>query len=170
MVLAVKKEIEELKGELTIYKAALSNGMLFSRPKQQAMNVPKLEKFKGARSARDVDFLWEMEQYFQTMGIEANAIRVNTASIYFTNVALLWWRQSFVEFGLTKDEFESSKPNGKGNGERNHEEDEEEHSDDRNSTDSTSGNEKPRDAKYGFNNPRDNGKRIKCFICQGPHM
>ncbi|MBA0876512.1 hypothetical protein Goshw_012923, partial [Gossypium schwendimanii] len=55
MVLAMKKEIEELKGELTIYKAALSNGMLSSRPKQQAMDIPKLEKFKGTRSARDVD-------------------------------------------------------------------------------------------------------------------
>ncbi|MBA0636168.1 hypothetical protein Godav_005267 [Gossypium davidsonii] len=33
MVLAMKKEIEELKGELTIYKATLSNGMLSSRPK-----------------------------------------------------------------------------------------------------------------------------------------
>ncbi|MBA0671325.1 hypothetical protein Goklo_029226 [Gossypium klotzschianum] len=33
MVLAMKKEMEELKGELTIYKAALSNGMLSSKPK-----------------------------------------------------------------------------------------------------------------------------------------
>ncbi|MBA0635395.1 hypothetical protein Godav_021992 [Gossypium davidsonii] len=33
MVLAMKKEIEELKGKLTIYKVALSNGMLTSRPK-----------------------------------------------------------------------------------------------------------------------------------------
>ncbi|MFQ6662835.1 hypothetical protein Gotur_030557 [Gossypium turneri] len=55
MVLAMKKEIEELKGELTIYKATLSNGMLTSRPNQQAMDVPKPENFKGARSARDVD-------------------------------------------------------------------------------------------------------------------
>ncbi|MBA0671273.1 hypothetical protein Goklo_007314 [Gossypium klotzschianum] len=55
MVLAMKKEIEELKGVLTIYKTALSNGMLSSRPKQQAMDVPKPEKFKGARSAKDVD-------------------------------------------------------------------------------------------------------------------
>ncbi|MBA0809213.1 hypothetical protein Gohar_024885 [Gossypium harknessii] len=60
MVLAMKKVMEELKVELTIYKVALNNGMLSSRPKQQAMDVPKLEKFKGARSARDVDnFLWE---------------------------------------------------------------------------------------------------------------
>ncbi|MBA0794292.1 hypothetical protein Gohar_018639, partial [Gossypium harknessii] len=55
--------------------------------------------------------------------------------------------ESFVELGPTKDKFESSKPNEKGNGERYHEEDEEGHSDDGNNTDSTSGNEKPRDAK-----------------------
>ncbi|MBA0632858.1 hypothetical protein Godav_001526 [Gossypium davidsonii] len=55
MVLAMKKEIEELKGELTIYKIALNNEMLSSRSKQQAIDVPKLEKFKDARSAREVD-------------------------------------------------------------------------------------------------------------------
>ncbi|MBA0616412.1 hypothetical protein Godav_016460 [Gossypium davidsonii] len=37
MVLAMKKEIEELKGELTTYKATLSNGMFFSKLKQQAI-------------------------------------------------------------------------------------------------------------------------------------
>ncbi|MBA0763795.1 hypothetical protein Gotri_013201 [Gossypium trilobum] len=78
--------------------------------------------------------------------------------------------ESFVELGSTKNKFELPKPNKNGNGERNHEEDEEGHSDDGNSTDSTSGNGKPRDAKRGSNNPRDNGKMIKCFFCQGPHM
>ncbi|KAG8478980.1 hypothetical protein CXB51_028880 [Gossypium anomalum] len=94
--------------------------------------------------------------------------------------------ESFVELGPTKDKFESSQPNGKGNGERNHEENEEGHSDDGHSTDSTSDNEKPRDAKRGTdsssgnerprdakrrsNNLRDKGKKIKCFLCQGPHM
>ncbi|MBA0801373.1 hypothetical protein Gohar_011743, partial [Gossypium harknessii] len=101
------------------------------------------------------------------IGIEDDAIKVNTASIYFTDVAFLWWHhrstnekreiikltvamaeaESFVELGLIKDEFESSKPNRKGNGERNHEDDKEGHSDDGNSIDSTSGNKKPRDAK-----------------------
>ncbi|MBA0729808.1 hypothetical protein Golax_023146 [Gossypium laxum] len=34
-------------------------------PKQQAIDGPKPKKFKGARSARDVDnFLWKIEQYF----------------------------------------------------------------------------------------------------------
>lgn len=273
MVLAMQKEMEELKGELAIYKAALSNGMLSSRPKQHAMDVPKPEKFKGARSARDVDnFLWEMEQYFRAMGIEDDGIKVNTASIYFSDVALLWWRrrstdekrggtaigtweefqgelkkqfypqfaekearaklrrltqqdtvreyvrafselmlqisdlsekeafywfedglkpwakqelrrqgiteltvamaeaESFVELDPAGDKLEASKPNGRGNGERNHEEDERGHSDGGNSTDSTSGNGKPRDAKRGLDNPRDKRKKMKCFLCQGPHM
>ncbi|MBA0845198.1 hypothetical protein Goarm_005854 [Gossypium armourianum] len=78
--------------------------------------------------------------------------------------------ESFVKLGPTKDKFESSKPNKKGNGERNHEKDEERHSNDGNSTDSTSGNRKPRDVKQGSNNPIDKGKRIKCFLCQRPHM
>ncbi|KAK8335259.1 hypothetical protein V6Z12_A09G042300 [Gossypium hirsutum] len=94
MMLAMKKEIKELKGELTIYKAALTNGMSSSKSKQQAMDVPKPEKFKGTRSVRDVDnFLWEIEQYFQAIGIKDDAIKVNTASIYFTDVARLWWRR-----------------------------------------------------------------------------
>ncbi|MBA0655465.1 hypothetical protein Goklo_007945 [Gossypium klotzschianum] len=59
MVLAMKKEIEELKGELTIYKTTLSNGMLTSRPKQQAMDVPKPDK-----------------QYFRAIGIEDDVIKV----------------------------------------------------------------------------------------------
>ncbi|KAH1090616.1 hypothetical protein J1N35_017873 [Gossypium stocksii] len=79
-----------------------------------------------------------MKQYFRAMGIEDDVIKVNNASIYFTDVTPLWWHcrftdekrgamaeaESFVKLGPTKDKFESSKPNGKGNDERNHEEDE----------------------------------------------
>ncbi|KAH1031884.1 hypothetical protein J1N35_044058 [Gossypium stocksii] len=58
---ALKEQIEELKGELTIYKVVLSHGMLAFGPKQYKMDVPKLEKFKGERSAKEVDnFLWVM--------------------------------------------------------------------------------------------------------------
>ncbi|MBA0753963.1 hypothetical protein Gogos_021890 [Gossypium gossypioides] len=71
MVTAFKEEINELKGELKIFKATIGNGMLASKPKPQAMDVPKPKAFKGARSASEVDnFLWAMEQYFRTMNIE----------------------------------------------------------------------------------------------------
>ena len=55
LVTAMKEEIAELKGELTICKVALGNGMLTSGSKQRHVDVPKPEKFKGARSAREVD-------------------------------------------------------------------------------------------------------------------
>ncbi|MFQ6640824.1 hypothetical protein Gotur_015730 [Gossypium turneri] len=50
MVTALKEEINELKGELKIFKA-IGNRILASKLKPQAMDVPKLKAFKGARSA-----------------------------------------------------------------------------------------------------------------------
>ncbi|MFQ6663417.1 hypothetical protein Gotur_030961 [Gossypium turneri] len=94
MVIALKEEINELKGELKIFKAAIGNGMLASKPKPQAMDVPKPKVFKGPRSASEVDnFLWAMEQYFRVMNIEDDVKKVNTVAMYFTDVALLWWRR-----------------------------------------------------------------------------
>ncbi|MBA0644697.1 hypothetical protein Goklo_028824 [Gossypium klotzschianum] len=55
MVAALKEEINELKGELKIFKAAIGNGMLASKLKPHAMDVPKLKMFKGERSASEVD-------------------------------------------------------------------------------------------------------------------
>ncbi|MBA0642050.1 hypothetical protein Goklo_026512 [Gossypium klotzschianum] len=62
MVTALKEEINELKGELKIFKAAIGNGMLATKSKPQAMDVPKPKAFKGVRSASEVDnFLWAIE-------------------------------------------------------------------------------------------------------------
>lgn len=62
MVTALKEEISELKREFTIYKVALSSRMLALRLNQRAIDVPKLKKFKGVRSAKEVDnFLWEIK-------------------------------------------------------------------------------------------------------------
>ncbi|MBA0635060.1 hypothetical protein Godav_024982, partial [Gossypium davidsonii] len=196
MVLAMKKEIEKLKRELTIYKAALSNGMLSSRPKQQAMDIPKPEKSTDEKRGRNTIGTWEEFQrelkkqfYPQFTEKEARAkLRRLTEkeSFYWFEDGLKPWAkhelrrqgiteltvamaeaESFVELGPARDKLEASKPNGKGNGERNHEKDEEGHSDDGNSTDSTSGNGKSRDANRGFDDPRDKRKKIKCFLCQG---
>ncbi|MBA0668297.1 hypothetical protein Goklo_001227, partial [Gossypium klotzschianum] len=92
MVTALKEDINELKGEIKIFKAAIGNGMLASKSKPQAMDMPKSKAFRGARSASEVDnFLWAMEQYFHAMSIDDDATKVNTIAMYFTDVALLWW-------------------------------------------------------------------------------
>ncbi|MBA0840790.1 hypothetical protein Goarm_003338 [Gossypium armourianum] len=49
MVMTLKEHVAELKGELTICKVALSNGMLDSGSKQHRMDVLKLKEFEGMR-------------------------------------------------------------------------------------------------------------------------
>lgn len=43
------------KGELTICKVALGNGMLAVAPKKRSKGVLKPKKFKGTRSASEVE-------------------------------------------------------------------------------------------------------------------
>ncbi|KAG8474309.1 hypothetical protein CXB51_033861 [Gossypium anomalum] len=94
MMMALKEEIAELKGELTIYKAALGNGGLATVAPKPSIDVPKPKEFKGTRSAREVDnFLWGVEQYFSAKGISDDATKVITAAMYLTDIALLWWRR-----------------------------------------------------------------------------
>ncbi|GMI95612.1 hypothetical protein HRI_003230500 [Hibiscus trionum] len=55
------KEIEDLKSEVLVYKAAVRNGMVAS-PARVLVDVPKPKHFKGTRSAQQVEnFLWELE-------------------------------------------------------------------------------------------------------------
>ncbi|XP_016728394.2 uncharacterized protein K02A2.6-like [Gossypium hirsutum] len=94
MLTALKEEIAELKGELTIYKTALGNGGLAAVTPKPSVGVPKPKEFKGTRSAREVDnFLWGVEQYFRAKGIADDATKVITAAMYLTDIALLWWRR-----------------------------------------------------------------------------
>ncbi|XP_052483073.1 uncharacterized protein LOC128036201 [Gossypium raimondii] len=76
MMTALKEEIAELKGELTIYKAALGNGGLAVVTPKPSVDVPKPNEFKGTRSTRDVDnFLLRIEQYIRAEGITDDATK-----------------------------------------------------------------------------------------------
>ncbi|MBA0735182.1 hypothetical protein Gogos_019050 [Gossypium gossypioides] len=76
MVTVLKEEIDELNGELKIFKATLGNEILASKLNRQVMDVLKPKEFKGARFVSEVDnFLWAMEQYFRAMSIEDDAIK-----------------------------------------------------------------------------------------------
>ncbi|MBA0638152.1 hypothetical protein Godav_024662 [Gossypium davidsonii] len=105
MATALKEEIAELKGELTIYKAVLGNGGLAAIALKPNIDVPKPKEFKGSRSTRDVDnFLWGIEQYFRAKGITEDVTKVTTVAMYLSDVALLWWchRSTNVRRGGTE--------------------------------------------------------------------
>ncbi|KAH1128765.1 hypothetical protein J1N35_000143 [Gossypium stocksii] len=107
MVMALKAEtmsttkvlnirIKELEGELALCRATVRKGV--SSVALKCEDVPKPKEFAGTRSAYNVDsFLWMIENYFCAKGIMDNAIKVNTASMFLTNIALLWWRGRSID-------------------------------------------------------------------------
>ncbi|MFQ6640639.1 hypothetical protein Gotur_014957 [Gossypium turneri] len=93
---ALSARIEELEGELALCRATM--GKIVSSAALSNKDVPKPKEFVGTRSACDVDnFLWRMESYFCAKGIVDDAVKVNTASMFLIDIALLWWR------GRTRD-------------------------------------------------------------------
>ncbi|KAK5832319.1 hypothetical protein PVK06_016120 [Gossypium arboreum] len=95
--LTLSTRIEELEGELALCRAAVEEGVSSAALSSEC--VPEPEEFAGTRSACDVDnFLWRMENYFRAKGIVDDADKVQTASLFLIDIALLWWR------GRTTDE------------------------------------------------------------------
>ncbi|MBA0556443.1 hypothetical protein Golob_026544 [Gossypium lobatum] len=101
MVMALKEEtmakakalntrVEELEGELALCRAVMGNGVASASLNYE--DVSKLKEFMGTSSTCDVDnFLWRMEKYFYAKGIMDDAVKVNTTSMFLTDIALLWW-------------------------------------------------------------------------------
>ncbi|MBA0707159.1 hypothetical protein Golax_019233 [Gossypium laxum] len=89
--MALSTRIEELEGELALCREAVGKGV--SSAAINNKDVPKLKEFVGIRSACDVDnFLWRIENYFCAKGIVDDAVKANTASMFLTDIGLLWWR------------------------------------------------------------------------------
>ncbi|XP_039021247.1 uncharacterized protein LOC120153338 [Hibiscus syriacus] len=93
------REMNELKSELLVYKAAVLNGVTGeAQAPRPRIDVPKPKEFKGSRTAQDVEnFIWGMEQFFRGMGIGDDATKVNVASNYLADAAMLWWRHRCSE-------------------------------------------------------------------------
>ncbi|MFQ6628893.1 hypothetical protein Gotur_007136 [Gossypium turneri] len=88
--MALSTRIEELKGELALCRAAV--GKVMSSTALSNEDVPKSKEFVGTSSTYNVDkFLWRMENYFRAKGIVDDAVKVNTALMFLTDIALLWW-------------------------------------------------------------------------------
>ncbi|MFQ6666137.1 hypothetical protein Gotur_032611 [Gossypium turneri] len=84
---ALSIRIEELEGGLALCRVAVGKGVSSAALSNE--DVPKLKEFVGTRSACDVDnFLWRMEHYFRAKGIVDDADKVNTASMFLTDIVL----------------------------------------------------------------------------------
>ncbi|KAE8690983.1 cytochrome P450 78A7-like [Hibiscus syriacus] len=93
------REMKEIKSELLVYKAAVLNGVIGeAQAPRPRIDVPKPKEFKGSQTAQDMEnFIWGMEQFFRGMGIGDDATKVNVASNYLADAAMLWWRHRCTE-------------------------------------------------------------------------
>ncbi|KAK5841709.1 hypothetical protein PVK06_004032 [Gossypium arboreum] len=86
--MALSTRIKELKGELALCRTIMVEGV--SSAVFTYEDVPKPNEFVGTRSTCNVDnFLWKMENYFRAKDITDDAINMNTALMFLTNIVLL---------------------------------------------------------------------------------
>ncbi|XP_068666698.1 uncharacterized protein [Aristolochia californica] len=90
-------ELEDVKIRLTLLeKAVASGGGLGPREFAPKVKVPEPKSYNGKRDAKELEnFLWQMEQYFKATKISEEALKVDTATMYLTDDAMLWWRRRY---------------------------------------------------------------------------
>ncbi|KAG8496298.1 hypothetical protein CXB51_007480 [Gossypium anomalum] len=81
-IMALNTRIKELEGNVALCPTVVGEGLLSAALSNE--NVSKPKKFMGTRS--------RMENYFRAKGITDDVVKVNTASMFLTDIALLWWR------------------------------------------------------------------------------
>ena len=86
------QQMEEMCADLALCKRACATGPAPTViTEARRVDVPKSKSYAGARNAREVEnFLWSLEQYYGAMGITEDAIKVQTATLYLTVIAMLW--------------------------------------------------------------------------------
>ena len=92
-----REEMKEMKGDWALCKEAAINRahMVRGAPRIEA---PRPKAFDGRRDAKELDtFLWNIERYLRHMGVEDDASKISTASLFLTDNALLWWRRRSCE-------------------------------------------------------------------------
>ncbi|KAH7661240.1 hypothetical protein IHE45_15G051100 [Dioscorea alata] len=92
-------ELKETKEELAICKKAIAQGASnVISPTTLRVDVPKPRPYGGSKNAKELDnFLWSLEQYFKALGIVEDAKKMETATLYLDNTAMVWWRRRSVD-------------------------------------------------------------------------
>ncbi|KAK9157903.1 hypothetical protein Scep_004477 [Stephania cephalantha] len=84
--------VEEMAMEVKLLKRAVGGSSEVAVAVKSRTKVPEPKKFSGKRSAKELEnFLWDMEQYFATVGTE-ECQKVTLTSMYLEGDAKLWWR------------------------------------------------------------------------------
>ncbi|XP_020082254.1 uncharacterized protein LOC109705882 [Ananas comosus] len=92
------EKVEDLKTRVTILEKAVARGHEPQREFASKVRVPEAQNFRGTRDEKKVDnFLWHMERYFKAVRLDKEEEKVQAASMYLADNAMLWWRRCSAE-------------------------------------------------------------------------
>ncbi|XP_010315837.2 uncharacterized protein [Solanum lycopersicum] len=68
--------------------------------REARVKAPNPPIFKRVRDAQEVEnFLWHLENYFRCSRVRSDENKINTAIVYFSEMAMLWWRRKEAKIG-----------------------------------------------------------------------
>ncbi|XP_047260179.1 uncharacterized protein LOC124893108 [Capsicum annuum] len=88
---ALQEEVADLKQQLEASRVGGNHG--FVAYHNTSIEAPKPNVFKGERNSQDVEnFIWQLESYFEHIKFVDRTARIRIATMYFSDVAILWWQ------------------------------------------------------------------------------
>jgi len=88
-IMDLKKSLDEARDEITVLKKVVRHNSGGGVPH---VKVKELESYDGTRSAKTLgNFLWDMEQYLECLGLSDDEMKVKVAAQFLTKDAKMWW-------------------------------------------------------------------------------
>ncbi|XP_060178022.1 uncharacterized protein LOC132607957 [Lycium barbarum] len=85
-------KIVALEEQVSVGVTEAANNVVVTR--EAKIEAPKPPVFKGVRDAQEAEnFLWHLENYFRHGKLRDDEAKINTAVLYLSKTAMLWWRK-----------------------------------------------------------------------------
>ncbi|CAL8990741.1 unnamed protein product [Prunus brigantina] len=104
---ALRDEVKDVRGDWALCKEAVLNKT--QTPKEpKVLDYFKPKSYNGKREAKELDtFLWNIERYFKYLKLEDDEPKINTATLFLTDNALMWWRRRSMEIEQENAKYEA---------------------------------------------------------------
>lgn len=88
-ILNLQKYLDEANDEIMVLKKVMRHT---SGGGVSHVKIKEPESYDGTRSAKTLgNFLWDMEQYLEHLGISDDKTKVKVATQFLTKDAKMWW-------------------------------------------------------------------------------
>ena len=100
-IMGLRKSLDEARDEIAVLKKAVRHNSGGGVPH---MKVKELECYNGTRSAKTLgNFLWDMEQYLERLGLSDDETKVKVAAQFLTKDVKMWWRRRMDQIANGSD-------------------------------------------------------------------